>query len=399
MTTLTAPQATDPRVTFATRSPRRSQGWLLSAALYVALGAGLSGQDYFSNWYVRHNPQLEIGYDSNIYGSSGNEVDDLFSTATYRITTGRAQSLTQLDLSGQVDATWFLDESEADSVDGSVQLDFAYPRDHEEGSYWEGQGYWRRETEVERTLQDRIRRTSYGLSVGGEWTPSPKLILSGGADARVTDRKSAGYATNRLASFSAGIGHSWIPERRWFLEYTLELGESDPPLGIESTESVSHIVGMRVRGRILPKITGTALLGYEHSTFSGREDFSDSGLSGALDVRWEASALSTVELSGRRRTEFSPSGAVTRRSTVTLSVDRDFGPAFTLLADVTPDVISYDTEENRKDRILNLGVGLRYRRTSRFFAMAHVAWGKIDSNLPDRDAEQTVVSLRSGLEF
>lgn len=355
-------------------------------------------QDYFSNWYIKHNLEAVIGYDSNVYGANTGDVDDGFGTVSYRITTGRAQSLTQLDLMGEVASTWFFNEHDANSVDGAVQLNFAYPRDHEEGSYWEGEAFWRSQTDVERTLRDRIRRETYGLAFTGEWTPSPKLIFSGGADARVTDRSNAGYSTNRVARFTAGVGHSWIPERRWFLEYNLELGEADPFQG-QSTDSVSHIVGLRLRGRILPKVTGTALAGYEHSSFTGREDMTASGFSGAADVRWESSPYLTVRLSGRRQTEFSPSGAVTRRTTATLGIDRAFGPAFTLLADISPDRLHYDREDDRQDDILNIGVGLRYRRTSRFFALLHVAWGMIDSNLPQNDAEQTVISLRSGLEF
>lgn len=382
------------------RPAKTTRTTLIATTALTLCGASVAPADaLFSRWYVRHEPELMIGHDSNVYGASDNEISDGFTQALYRLTAGRIESsLTQLDLTGQVESTWFFSENDANSVDGGVQLDFAFPRDRQ-GSYWEARANWRSETEVERTLQDRIRREVYGLDVAGEWYPSPKLILSGGALVRETDRSSAGYATNRVTRFTLGLGHAWIPERRWFLEYSLELGESDPAGAVQSTDSRSHIVGLRVRGRILPKVTGSALVGYEHSTFTGRQDFSDSGLSGSADIRWESSPLLTVALSGRRNMEFSPSGAVTRRDTVTLSVDRMIGSAYAILLDVSPDRLDYDNAENRKDRILNLSLGLRYRQTERFYAQADVTWGTIDSNLPERDADQTILSLRSGMRF
>lgn len=372
---------------------------VISTLLPVALASVAGAQGLSSRTYFRQETELQAGYDSNIYGSGNDETSDGFATLSHAMTYGRTQnSLTQLDLTGDIQGTWFFSESDANSLDGGLRLDAAYPRDHEDISYWEGEAFWRSETAVERTLQDRIRRERYGLGLLGEWYASPKLIVSGGAGALVVDRSNADYPINRRTHLNLGVGHFWIPERRWFLDYTLEFGESDPTGPIQSTDSVSHEIGLRVRGRVLPKVTGNAFVGYQHSDFSGRQDFSDGGVSWAADVKWDASALTSVQLKTRRSTEFSPSGFATRRDMFTLLAEHAIGPAYRATFEVSPDVIRYERED-RKDEILNLRAALRYRRTDRFFAEAEVTWGTIDSNLPERDADQTVFTLSCGLAY
>ncbi len=380
-------------------SPSSRRALVTAVLLPVAIAPLAYAQGLISRSYLRQETELLVGYDSNIYGASNDTKSDGFSTLSHAMTFGRTQnSLTQLDLTGDIQGSWYFSESDANAVDGGLRLDLAYPRDHEDVSYWEGEAFWRSETTVERTLQDRIRRERYGLDLLGEWYASPKLIVSGGAGTLVVDRSNADYPINRRTHFNVGVGHSWIPERRWFLDYTLELGESDPAGAVQSTDSLSHEVGLRVRGRVLPKVTANAFLGYQHSEFSGRQDFSDGGISWAADVKWEASALSSVQLKTRRAMEFSPSGFATRRSTFTLLADRSIGPAYRATFEVSPDVIRYE-RDSRKDEILNLRASLRYRRTDRFYAEAEATWGTIDSNVPGRDADQTIVAVSCGLVY
>ena len=368
-----------------------------STAIMPSVHGALNNQ----RWRTIQESAAAVGFDSNIYGSASDELADGFLALSHGITVGRKNSLTRMDLSGNVASTWYLSEHDANILDGGLAFNAGYPNDSEDVSFWKAAAYWRTQHEIDYRVAQRLQTVSYGTSISGEWLSSPKLGFTGNIEARVKDRTKAGYNTFRNLRAGLGISHAWRPERRWNAEYALELGETEPRASrSDKTTSVSHILGIRARGRLLPKVTGDAFVGIRNSTFSGAYNFSDTGPTALVNITYKASAQLTANIGAFRHYQFSANGDATQYTALTFDMKRNFARGFSITATVSPAINSYSyADGTRRDQIWTLAAAVDYARTNRFHAGFSTTWFSNHSDESGYNASRALVRFYSGLRF
>ena len=372
-----------------------------AAALLLMPPASRAGGSFGKLWGIQQESGATAGFDSNIYGSANNERSDGFTSLSHRFLIGRKNSLSRAELSADVAGTWFISEHDGNTIDGGVELNAGYPTDPGDVSSWNANAYWRSQHDIDYRVAQRMKIISYGTGLSGEWLSSPKLGFTGELEADVQDRSDLRYYTSRKIRASLGVSHARHPEQRWNLEYGFEVGETDPDNpSLEGTDSISHILGFRARGRLLPKVTGNVFLGIRHTDFSGRYDFSDTGPRALANVTWAASAQLTAQISARADYQFTASGEATQRTAVEVNVKRKLARGFAVSGSLAPSVHDYFRNAgNRRDQVMMLAATLEYARTERFFGSLSAMWVSSDSNQAGWNASRTLITLTGRLRY
>ncbi len=369
------------------------------AGLILGACSFASGQDAFRFWGAEFDTQVGGGFDSNINGTRDGGTKDGFLTASQSMIFSRQKSLTLLNFKGNVSKTQFFDNSEADFVDGGVELNAAYPEEVDNVTYWKASGFWNRLTHVDLDAGRRIQPAVYGARASGEWLFSPKTGFTGSVRGVTTDRSRDGLSTTRALSLRTGFSHAWRPERRWSAEYGLTLGESDSGAGTDSTH---HIIGVRRRGTISPKVSGDAMIGVRSSDFTGANDFSDTGPIVSADLLWAASPQLTARLGIESDYDFTANGSAVVDSVATFNVKRELGNGLRFGATLGRGYSSYKGQSrlaDRSDRYWRLGGELEYSFTQRFFVRLSGDLIDSESNIVGNDLNRGIVSLFSGWRY
>ncbi|WP_378924145.1 outer membrane beta-barrel protein [Pelagicoccus mobilis] len=368
---------------------------ILVALAGASSWAGVLGR----NWATQYETIVSGGYDSNVNGVRVGEISDGYGSLYQSVTVSRVNTLTSVELVGDIEQTLFFSESDADFLDGGVELSASYPREGGDVIHWDAKTYWKDDSDVDLDEGLRIGVESYGARVGGEWFHSPKAGFRGSIHGRVADRSRDGFSTTRSLTMRTGFSHAWRPEGRWSGEYALKLSESD---GGSGTDAVHHIFGLRSHGRLSSKITGDALVGVRNSSFDGLYDFSDTGPIVTADLTWVASPQFNATLGLLNDYDFSANGDVTLRTSARLRLRRDLGRGLKVELRIGGGRSSFESqldEIERTDDYWDIGGQVEYSFTQRYFLRLAADWVDSESSEPALDVGRTVVSLRSGWRY
>lgn len=372
-------------------------------ALLLVLAVALPGsngrsQGLTQNWNVFQESSGGLGFDSNIYGSRSTRTSDGFTQFSHSLRLARTRSLTNLEMEGDLKGARYFSEGEADFLDGGLRIQTGYPNDADDSvSFWKGSAHWRRDTELNLDTGLRLQPTLYGVSMAGGWLVSPKLGLNGSVQSTVNDRSRDGFNTTRKLRFRTGLSHAWRPEQRWNAEYAYTAGHAD---GGSGTDSRIHEVGVRVRGKLLSKVSGDAFVGVQKADFSGRQDFSDSAPIFSADLKWQSSPRFVTTIGVDRDYDFSANGLAKLRTLVTLSMKRELGRGYSLSGYVSRGFTNFkDAFEDREDRFWAMGGEFEYAFTERFYAQLSATHVTSRTEVVGRDFERAVFLLRGGFRY
>ncbi len=363
--------------------------------LGFALSTNANGQGSGGLWRTEHETQFGVGLDTNIYGSRSGETKDGFLTATQSIGVSRRNSLTHVSLNGNASKTIFFEESDADFLDGSLELNLAYPEDSSDVTFWKARAFINRESQVNLDAGRRIQPTAYGARLSSELFLTPKTGLVGTVNAVENDRSRDGLSSSRSISLKTGISRAWRAERRWNAEYGLKFGESDA-----GTDSTHHTFGLRGRGKFSPKIKSETYLGVRQSDFTGRQNFSDTGPIVSLNAIWQSSPRLSVEIGAESDYRFTASGFAVLNSEVNLSIKQSLSRGFKFTTYLATGRTKYErTIELRSDRYWILRGEFEYAFTNRFFTRLSVDLTDSNSSAVNSDLNRGLVYLYSGLRY
>lgn len=367
---------------------------ILCGALFMATPCCWA-QGWLPNWDVTQSSSLGVGYDSDIYGADVLDVEDGFAQLNHTFSIARKNSLTELEASARATGARYFSERDADFLDGGVQLAMAYPASANDVSFWRGSAFWERVTDLDLSTARRMQPTLHGARLRGEWYASPKLGLSGALEHLVNDRSADGATRSRKLRLRTGVSHELFPEQWWNYEYAYTKGRTNV-----GGESDIHEAGVRVRGRVLPKVTGEAFVGVQRAEYSGRQTFADTGPSASVDLTWRSSPRLAAKLELERESDFASNGSAQLRSVATLSMERDLGQGYQLSAYLTRGWLSYDdVGEDRSDRYWMVGGKLEYAFTQRFFVELSCAHLSNVSSIGELDVSRTMLLIQSGIRY
>lgn len=368
----------------------------LSFALAV-LGLKARAAEAFVDWAFSQETSSGLGYDSNIYGASQDVKGDGYALLGHSIQARRENSLAtiQLDAAGQ--AVRYESERDADTFTGSVELDIAYPNDRQDASFWNGNAYWIKETRIDVEAETRLTPKRRGAFLAGEWLVSPKLGLSGRVFGEAVDYGSGAWSSTSQRGLTLGLGYALRSEQRWRLEYTYIDGESD--FG-EGTDAEHQVFGLRVRGRILPKVRGYVFLGGRNSDFSGLYDFSDSGPNVEADLVWEIAEDASFGVGVESEYNFSAIGTARRQTEVSARYGRELGGGFRGSVRLGYGLNAFESGQSQRDDTYWLGdLEIEYAFTERFFARLTASRIANESELQNKEWERNQFTAQAGLRY
>lgn len=373
------------------------RGFVFVAAIFAACSGG-QAQGIMSRWAIVQDLRGGVGYDSNLYGSGTDEIDDGLFAARYGLNVSRKNSLARVVLDGNVNSTWYFSEGDADYVDGNVSLEIDYPDTPVDVSFWKGRLFWTKTTNINLDTGRRLQPTNYGAEISGEYLISPKLGFTGMLQAGQNDYSGDGLSTTDVLQGRLGVSYGWRPELRVSADYTIADGKSDGPNGTDATR---HMAGLRLRGRLLPKVTGMAFVGARRVEFSGPGvDSEETKPTFDVDLKWESSPKFSTLLGINSDYRFSANGSLKSVTEIELRFNREFAPGFRGSLWVGPGFSDYELSGvTRDDQYWRFGGEFEYALTERFFAQISAGWTTNDSSDPDRDFDRAGVSFNTGIRF
>lgn len=316
-----------------------------------------------ADWAVTSQDSAGIGYDSNVYDRRGGAGDG-YALVAPGLTLKRVGSLTDLEVSLELQSYTYFDLHGLDSVDPALNIVARYP-------YNEGVDFpteqlelgASRTTEVNSLVGGRLRRGDMAAGWEGNVAEGGKTVLQGRVHVHEVDYLTAGFNDNVYSSGGLTLGYIANERLELGVGYDFSYSESRPKLaGGIASEFRQNLFTLRGRGDLLPKVTGSFFVGAADTAYKGPASESNLDLECEFNLSWQPTQRGRLTLKANRQTYFSPDGYAYIPSTLGLEWTQEIagGYSATLGADVQR--IGYPRDGDGDVRLCGLVLVGRNRR-------------------------------------
>jgi hypothetical protein len=147
-------------------------------------------------------------------------------------------------------------------------------------------------------------------------------------------------------------------------------------------------------------VSGRFHLGATSVEYSGDQERSDWDVIAGAELVWSVHERRSLTSKVNRDIYFSPGGAVTTRSTISLRADQMLTGGFSLLGEVEGSRAEHEQQNStRRDHSINLRAGIKYAFTDRFSASTQCTWTTQESTLDLYTYDRALVSGNISCRF
>lgn len=364
----------------------------VSAAPLVSIG---------DNATVHFNGSASTYWTSNLFRDEINEVDDLVLTLTPGLELQYGNSATSLSVGGSVNY-------EIRSYDDRSDLDQNLLLINTYGSYQTSRltvnakaGYNEEQTNSDSVNNVLIESDNYNASIGAEYRLSTKFKF--GAGYKYSNRdyvtETTSSADYTVYTIPLDLYYELTPKLDLSAGFTfsdreIEALDLSPVPGYD-TQTYFYNVGLR--GDLLPKLSGTAKVGYRNRV---RDGFDDSGSLGVdLNFIWSTTPKLTNSLLLSRDIGTAGDGTTTEQTQVVISSSFSFTPQYYATTKLGYVFRDYQNTSNREDNQYEAGLSFNYAPNQYWLFSTGYTYVENDSNFLGRGYQADRISLSASLRY
>jgi hypothetical protein len=364
----------------------------LTSSATLAYGSVWESPD----WALTSSLAASVGYDSDLTLSNGGPGDS-FVQADPSLTLQRKNSSSDIELTGTVTATDFLDNKEPQHTDYKVVASYDYPKADNVIPMFDASVSWTQVTEANEWLGLYVEHDRGSASISGYLPVTGRLGVRTTADYTLDN-----YILSRLNDYrNARLFTGLAFERDSGAEASLNVGGSagsstpnDQATYGGPVHSRSASMTARIQGDITPKVSGSAYAGFSDVSYSGAySDRFDLPIAGA-DLTWGVTTRTTLVLAAYSGADFSPDGQSVRTTHAFLSFTHVIvdqwqltvrgGPAFSVFS---------RTVRLNTDTMWDLGSSISYQPSTRFHVDLGFAFNHQNSDALNNQFQREAVTL------
>lgn len=296
-------------------------------------------------------------YDSNIYARR-DATDDIYFSLIPELQYLRRAGRGEIDARAGVDITRFVDLSQENHEDFFGSLFVTLPTHQDSPLSGNVRLSYTERTGINEFLNRRLKTENYRADTTLLYHTSERLAL----------RNSFGYRYQRaqdssnIEGFHGTIGfqHEYSETLSLFIDYRLRRTTSSGEAGRPRVENIDHAIFIGGIGELGPRLTGTASVGYQHTSAKGARSEDTNLVVAATELAWEMRPRTDLTLNVSRDMDVSPNDFSAEVLNTTLGIRHRIEPKIQLNGYTGYSRFRFRGGESRRDEGIHVGAGVRY---------------------------------------